>query len=206
VAEHDLPGGTVTRLSVGPEQYGKFLIEVFDEWVRHDVGTIYVQHFDTALANWYGEPHGICVFSPTCGSALVIEHNGDIYSCDHFVDREHLLGNILDVPIIELVNNERQRQFGRNKREKLPDYCRNCPVLFACRGECPRNRFVKTPDGEEGLNYLCNGYRLFFLHIDYPMKYMVRELQAGRAPANIMKGMKKQPCHDPIVSKKHKGS
>jgi uncharacterized protein len=189
VVERDLHSNTVTPLSVSPEQYGKFLIGVFDEWVRHDVGRIYVQHFDTALANWYGEPHGICVFSPTCGSALVIEHNGDIYSCDHFVDRDHLLGNILEVPIIELVNNDRQRQFGRNKTEKLPKYCLECPVLFACRGECPKNRFVVTPDGEPGLNYLCEGYRMFFSHIQKPMKFMVQELTASRPPSNVMKYM-----------------
>ena len=187
VVERDRKSGTPTPLSVGPEQYGKFLIGVFDEWVKHDVGTIYVQHFDTALANWYGEPHGICVFSPTCGSALVIEHNGDIYSCDHFVDRDHLLGNILTESLTRLVNSERQRQFGLSKRENLPNYCKKCPVLFACRGECLKNRFSVTPDGEPGLNYLCEGYRMFFSHIDRPMKFMVQELNAGRAPANIMK-------------------
>jgi len=191
VVERDSQTGTMTPLSVLPEQYGKFLIGVFDEWVRHDVGTIYVQHFDTALANWYGEPHGICVFSPTCGSAMVIEHNGDIYSCDHFVDQDHLLGNILEAPVIELVNNDRQRQFGRDKREKLPEYCKKCPVLFACRGECPKNRFAVTPGGESGLNYLCDGYRMFFSHIDRPMKFMTQELQAGRAPANVRKVMEK---------------
>jgi uncharacterized protein len=194
VVERDSQTGTMTPLSVLPEQYGKFLIGVFDEWVRHDVGTIYVQHFDTALANWYGEPHGICVFSPTCGSAMVIEHNGDIYSCDHFVDQDHLLGNILEVPVIDLVNNDRQRQFGRDKREKLPEYCKKCPVLFACRGECPKNRFAVTPGGESGLNYLCDGYRMFFSHIDRPMKFMTQELQAGRAPANVRKVMEK--THD----------
>jgi uncharacterized protein len=187
VVERDRESGTLTPLSVSPKQYGKFLIGVFDEWVKYDVGTIYVQHFDTALANWYGEPHGICVFSPTCGSALVIEHTGDIYSCDHFVDRDHLLGNILKEPLTGLVNSERQRQFGLIKREKLPEYCKKCPVLFACRGECIKNRFALTPDGEAGLNYLCEGYRMFFTHIDRPMKFMVQELQAGRAPANIMK-------------------
>jgi uncharacterized protein len=194
VVERDSQTGTMTPLSVLPEQYGKFLIGVFDEWVKHDVGTIYVQHFDTALANWYGEPHGICVFSPTCGSAMVIEHNGDIYSCDHFVDQDHLLGNILEAPVIELVNNDRQRHFGRDKREKLPEYCKKCPVLFACRGECPKNRFAVTPGGESGLNYLCDGYRMFFSHIDRPMKFMTQELQAGRAPANVRKVMEK--THD----------
>ena len=186
VVERDTKSGAVTPLSVAAEQYGKFLSGVFDEWVRHDVGTIYVQHFDTALANWYGEPHGICVFSPSCGSAMVIEHNGDIYSCDHFVEKDHLLGNILAVPLTELVNSERQRKFGRNKKETLPKYCHKCPVLFACRGECPKNRFAVTPEGEPGLNYLCDGYRMFFTHIDRPMKFMAEELHAGRAPANVM--------------------
>ena len=189
VVERNQQSGTVTSCSVGPEQYGRFLIGVFDEWVRHDVGKVYVQHFDTALANWYGEPHGICVFSPTCGSAMVIEHNGDIYSCDHFVDQDHLLGNILKVPLAELVNSDRQKQFGRNKREKLPKYCRECTVLFACRGECPKNRFAVSPDGEPGLNYLCEGYRMFFSHIERPMKFMVRELHAGRPPSNVMRTM-----------------
>jgi len=187
VVERDCQTGKVTPLSVGPEQYGTFLSEVFDEWVQHDVGTVFVQHFDTALANWYGEPHGICVFSPTCGGAMVIEHNGDVYSCDHFVDQDHLLGNILVVPLTELVNSQGQRQFGHDKREKLPEYCRKCPVLFACRGECPKNRFVVTPDGEPGLNYLCEGYRMFFSHIQRPMKFMVRELTASRPPSNVMK-------------------
>ena len=181
VVERDQESGTVTSCSVGPEQYGRFLIGVFDEWVKHDVGRIYVQHFDTALANWYGEPHGICVFSPTCGSAMVIEHNGDVYSCDHFVDRDHLLGNIMEVPLSRLVNSDRQRQFGRNKQETLPKLCRECPVLFACRGECPKNRFITTPCGESNLNYLCEGYRMFFSHIDRPMKFMAKELQENQA-------------------------
>jgi len=189
VVERDRESGTVNPWSVRPEQWGKFLVGVFDEWVRHDVGTVYVQHFDTALASWYGEPHGICVFSPTCGTAMVIEHNGDIYSCDHFVDRDHLLGNMLSVPMRELVNSGRQVQFGRDKRETLPGYCRNCPVLFACHGECPKNRFAVTPEGEPGLNYLCEGYRMFFSHIAGPMEFMVQELNAGRPPSHVMKFM-----------------
>ena len=135
---------------------------VFDEWVRHDVANVYVQHFDSALANWYGEPHGICVFSPTCGQAMVIEHNGDIYSCDHFVDPDHLLGTIMTNPVRELVNSPGQWQFGRDKQNGLPEYCRKCRFLFACHGECPKNRFTRTPDGEPGLNYLCEGYQARF--------------------------------------------
>jgi uncharacterized protein len=193
VVAHDEKTGEVTTWSVRPAQYGRFLNGVFDEWVRHDVAQVYVQHFDTALANWYGEPHGICVFSPTCGQAMVIEHNGDIYSCDHFVDRDHLLGNIMTNSVAELVNSPRQRQFGRDKQDGLPGFCRKCRFLFACRGECPNNRFIRTPDDEPGLNYLCEGYQLFFDHIAEPMKFMVQELRAGRTPANVMKIMKEIP-------------
>ena len=193
VVARDEKTGEVTAWSVRPAQYGRFLNGVFDEWVRHDVANVYIQHFDTALANWYGEPHGICVFSPTCGQAMVIEHTGDIYSCDHFVDRDHLLGNIMKNPVAELVNSPRQRQFGREKQDGLPGFCRKCRFLFACRGECPKNRFIRTPDDEPGLNYLCEGYQLFFDHISEPMKFMVQELRAGRAPANVMKVMKELP-------------
>ena len=191
VVERDRQSRALTPLSVGPEQYGRFLTGVFDEWIRHDVGKVYIQHFDAALASWYGEPHGICVFSPVCGQAMVIEHTGDIYSCDHFVDRDHLLGNIMTDPLEEMVSSPRQSQFGRDKQEGLPKYCRKCRFLFACQGECPKNRFTVTPDGEPGLNCLCEGYQLFFSHIAEPMEFMARELQAGRAPANVMKRMEK---------------
>ena len=193
VVARDEKTGEVTAWSVRPAQYGRFLNGVFDEWVRHDVANVYIQHFDTALANWYGEPHGICVFSPACGQAMVIEHTGDIYSCDHFVDRDHLLGNIMTNPVAELVNSPRQRQFGREKQDGLPGFCRKSRFLFACRGECPKNRFIRTPDDEPGLNYLCEGYQLFFDHISEPMKFMVQELRPGRAPANVMKVMKELP-------------
>ena len=196
VVAHDEKTREVTAWSVRPAQYGRFLNGVFDEWVRHDVANVYIQHFDTALANWYGEPHGICVFSPACGQAMVIEHTGDVYSCDHFVDRDHLLGNIMKNPVAELVNSPRQRQFGREKQDGLPGFCRKCRFLFACRGECPKNRFIRTPDDEPGLNYLCEGYQLFFDHISEPMKFMVQELRAGRAPANVMKVMKEIPQQD----------
>ena len=162
VVTRDEKTGEATSWSVRPAQYGRFLAGVFDEWVRHDVANVYVQHFDSALANWYGEPHGICVFSPTCGQAMVIEHNGDIYSCDHFVDPDHLLGNIMTNPVRELVNSPGQWQFGRDKQNGLPGYCRKCRFLFACHGECPKNRFTRTPDGEPGLNYLCEGYQTVF--------------------------------------------
>jgi uncharacterized protein len=190
VVERDSSTGAVTPLSVRPAQFGRFMTGVFDEWVRHDVARVYVQLFDAALATWYGEPPGVCVFSPTCGHAMVIEHTGDIYSCDHFVDRDHLLGNIMTDSLEELVISPRQLQFGKNKQETLPEYCRTCRFLFACRGECPKNRFTSAPDGEQGLNYLCEGYRLFFAHIAGPMEFMVRELRAGRAPANVMNYMR----------------
>lgn len=191
VVGRDPVTGKVTPWSVRPDQFGRFMTGVFDEWVRHDVAKVYVQHFDAALAGWYGEPHGICVSSPVCGHAMVIEHTGDVYSCDHFVDPDHLLGNIMTDPLEDLVGSPRQVQFGNRKQETLPGYCRECRFLFACRGGCPKDRFALTPDGESGLNYLCEGYRMFFTHIAGPMEFMVKELRAGRAPANVMGFMKR---------------
>jgi serine-type anaerobic sulfatase-maturating enzyme len=179
-------GNTVTDRSVTAEQWGRFLIAIFDEWVTRDVGRVFVQHFDAALAAWAGEPPAVCIFSPTCGTALALEHNGDLYSCDHFVEPDYLLGNILDTPLIELVSSDAQRQFGLNKRDTLPRYCQECPVRFTCHGECPKNRFIETPTGEPGLNYLCVGYRAFFTHIDPHMQQMASLLHQGRAPAEVM--------------------
>ncbi|HXX79102.1 MAG TPA: anaerobic sulfatase maturase [Ktedonobacteraceae bacterium] len=179
-------GNQVSERSVTAEQWGRFLISIFDEWVRHDVGTIFVQMFDAALASWYGEPPGLCIFSETCGNALALEHNGDLYSCDHFVEPKYLLGNIKQKHMIELVASDQQRQFGRQKRDSLPRYCRECEVRFACHGECPKNRFIETPDGEPGLNYLCAGYKAFFLHVDKPMRIMSELLRRDRAPAEVM--------------------
>jgi uncharacterized protein len=178
-------GELVTERSVKPEQYGRFLIAIFDEWVRRDVGKVFVQSFDAALANWIGQP-SLCIFQPTCGNALALEHNGDLYSCDHFVEPAFLLGNIQDTHLIELVASDQQRQFGKNKYDSLPQYCRQCEVLFACYGECPRNRFIHTPDGEPGLNYLCAGYKLFFNHIDRPMRMMAELLRRGRYADEVM--------------------
>jgi uncharacterized protein len=180
-------GYMVTHRSVKPKQYGAFLIGVFEEWVRRDVGSVFVQMFDTALANWVGEPGGVCIFQETCGLALALEHTGDLYSCDHFVEADYLLGNILETPMVEMVASEQQRRFGLDKRDTLPQYCRECDVRFACHGECPRNRFMKTPDGEEGLNYLCAGLKLFFHHVDQPMQIMAGLLRQNRAPAEIMR-------------------
>jgi uncharacterized protein len=179
-------GSLVTQRSVTPEKFGKFLIRIFDEWVRRDVGRVYVTTFDVALGSWLGQ-HNLCIVSPTCGQSLVLEHNGDVYSCDHFVEPEHLLGNIGETPLRTLVSSDKQSRFGNSKFDTLPRYCKECPVLFACYGECPRNRFARTPDGEDGLNYLCAGYRAFFTHIDKPMKTMANLLQQGRYADEIMR-------------------
>jgi uncharacterized protein len=179
--------GRVTEWSVKPEQYGRFLSIIFDEWVRRDVGRVFVQIFDASLAAWTGTVQSICILSQTCGTALALEHKGDLYSCDHFVDRDHLLGNIEKESMAKLASSEKQRRFGQDKLDSLPKYCLKCEVRFACNGECPKNRFIKTPEGEPGLNYLCAGYREFFRHIDGSMRFMANELRQGRAPANIMK-------------------
>lgn len=179
-------GSRVTDRSVAPHGFGRFLIDVFDEWVGRDVGEVFVQMFDVALANWYGEPPGVCVFSETCGLALAIEHNGDLYSCDHYVEPDYRLGNITETPMIELVASEKQQAFGRAKRDTLPRQCRDCAVRFACHGGCPRNRFAQTPDGEDGLNYLCPSYMAFFEHIDPAMRRMCELLKQDRAPSEVV--------------------
>jgi uncharacterized protein len=179
-------GDFVTDRSITAEQYGRFLIGVFEEWVRRDVGVVYVQMFDVALANWVGEPSGLCVHSRTCGLALALEHNGDLYSCDHFVEPAYRLGNIAETPMIELIASPQQRKFGQDKFDALPRYCLECDVRFACHGGCPKDRFILTPDGEPGLNYLCAGYKLFFHHVDQPMRFMAEALRRNRAPAEIM--------------------
>jgi uncharacterized protein len=178
-------GNRVTDRTVNPEAFGRFLAAIFDEWVQRDVGEVYVQHFDVALANWHGEPPGLCIFSETCGLALALEHNGDLYSCDHYVEPDYLLGNITETPMVELVASEQQIRFGLDKRDTLPEFCRSCEVRFACNGGCPKNRFTQTPDGEEGLNYLCAGYKTFFGHVDRPMRIMSGLLRQQRAPAEV---------------------
>jgi uncharacterized protein len=180
-------GEFVTGRSISAEQYGRFLIDVFEEWVRRDVGEVYVQMFDVALANWFGEPPGLCVHSETCGQALALEHNGDLYSCDHFVEPDYRLGNISETPMIELVASQPQQDFGRAKRDTLPRQCRDCDVRFACHGGCPKDRFIATSDGEPGLNYLCAGYMAFFHHIERPMRIMCELLAQGRAPSEIVR-------------------
>ncbi len=177
---------SVTPWSVRPKQFGEFLIEIFDYWVRNDVGKIFVQHFDVALEAWYGQPASLCVFNPVCGRSPALEHNGDLYSCDHYVHPDYRLGNITDKPLGDLVGSDKQLKFGRDKKDTLPAYCTNCDVKFVCQGGCPKNRFIHTPDGRPGLNYLCPAYHSFFRHIDPYMKYMVQELRYRRSPANVM--------------------
>ena len=179
-------GETVTDRSVQPGQFGRFLIEIFDEWVRRDVGKTFVLNFDGALAGWLGMAGTLCIFGPTCGLGMALEHNGDLYSCDHFVEPSHYLGNILKTPMIELVVSEQQRKFGRDKKDALPRYCRECTVLSICNGECPKNRFSKTPGGEPGLNYLCAGYKAFFKHADEHMRIMAELIRANRPASEVM--------------------
>jgi uncharacterized protein len=176
-------GGKVTDRTVRARQYGKFLCTIFDEWVVNDIGKTFVQIFDIALETWMGYPPSLCIFNETCGNAMAIEHNGDLYSCDHYVFPTHYLGNVMEDSLDEMVGSQFQRKFGTDKQDTLPQYCRECEVRFICNGGCPKNRFIKTPTGEEGLNYLCEGYKMFFNHIDRPMKMMASALQAGR-PAN----------------------
>ena len=181
---------SLAEWSVGAADYGKFLITIFDEWVRNDVARYYVQIFDATLANFVGENPGICVFNDTCGDALVMEHNGDVYSCDHFVYPEYFLGNMMQTPLTDLAKDRRQFDFGISKRNLLPRYCLKCEVRYACHGECPKHRFEVTPDGERGLNYLCDGYKMFFSHVEPYMDFMAKELKSKRPPANVMNWIK----------------
>lgn len=173
--------------SVTPEQWGNFLCTLFDEWVKNDVGKYFIQIFDATLANWMGTQPGVCTMAPTCGHAGVMEFNGDVYACDHFVFPEFKLGNIYEKSLIEMMYGDKQSRFGLQKRDALPAQCKACKYLFACNGECPKNRFLTTEDGEFGLNYLCKGYYQFFDHIAPYMDFMKKELLAERAPANVMK-------------------
>jgi uncharacterized protein len=179
-------GTRVSDRSARGRQYGCFLNAVFDEWVRRDIGRVFVQIFDVALAAWMGERPGLCVFDETCGTALIVEHNGDVYACDHFVEPNWLLGNLTEYPLVDLVGSEKQRRFGLDKRDALPQVCVECPVRFVCNGACPKNRVLRAPNGEPGLSYLCEGYKAFFAHIRRPMDLMVAELREGRPPATVM--------------------
>jgi uncharacterized protein len=186
------PESIVHNWCVTPKGFGDFLCGVFDEWVRNDVGRTFVQLFDVSLARWVGQPPGLCVFSPVCGKALVIEHDGSLYSCDHFVYKEYCLGNIMDTDIQELVNSPFQKKFGEDKRNRLTKKCRDCEVLFLCQGACPKNRIITTPGGEPELNYLCEGYQQFFNHTAPYMRTMGDLLRQQRPAADIMAMLKEQ--------------
>ena len=181
---------SLSEASVAPEQWGYFLCAIFDEWVRKDVGKIFVEIFDCTLANWMGISPGICAYSKECGHAGVMEHNGDVYSCDHFVFPEYKLGNIRDHSLIDMLYGEQQQEFSRLKHSSLPRQCKECDMEFACHGECPKNRFEKDKYGEPGLNYLCQGYYQYYSHVAPYMDFMKRELLAQRPPANIMNVLK----------------
>ncbi len=184
----DYKGKTkITGWSVSPEKFGDFYIKIFDQWVRNDVGSIFVQMFDVMLANWISEPGLLCVYDKTCGNAAVIEHNGDVYSCDHYVYPENLLGNILNEPLLEMMLSVKQQKFGADKRDTLTALCRNCNFLSICNGGCPKNRISTAPGGERGLNYLCRGLKSLFNHVTPYMNFMADELRNKRAPSNVMR-------------------
>ncbi len=180
------PSEPVTAASVESRQYGEFLVKIFDEWIRQDVGQVFVQLFDAALGSWMGTGASLCVFAETCGTALVLEHNGDLYACDHYVYPRYKLGNLFNKTLGEMVNSPAQRKFGADKQTTLPKYCRECDVKFACNGECPKHRFLRTIDGEPGLNYLCAAYKRFFHHVDPHMQRMAGLLRRGQPAASIM--------------------
>ena len=191
------PSEPVTAWSVESRQYGEFLVAIFDEWVRQDVGKVFVQLFDSALGSWMGVGASLCVFAETCGTALVLEHNGDLYACDHYVYPRYKLGNLLNQTLEAMVSSPEQRRFGAEKQTTLPKYCRDCEVRFACHGECPKHRFLRTVDGEPGLNYLCAGYKRFFNHIDQPMRAIAALVQRGQPAALIMGQSRTTPVRLP---------
>ena len=179
-------GPPVTPWSVRARDFGEFYTTIFDEWIRNDVGKVFVQTFEVHLGIWMGLPASLCVFGETCGSAMAMEHNGDLYSCDHYVYPEYHLGNITETPMAELAALPAQVKFGQDKRDALPKYCRECEVKFACNGECPKHRFINTPDGEPGLNYLCAGYKRYLRHVDPHFKALANLLRSGRPATDIM--------------------
>ena len=192
IVEHFGDGSEVSPRSINPKQYGHFLCAVFDEWVKEDIGKIFIQIFDVSLEAWLGFKPSLCIFNETCGDAMAMEHNGDVYACDHYVTPEYLVGNIEETPISDIINLPFQRKFGEDKKDTLPPYCLDCEVRFVCNGGCPKNRFIDTPNGDPGLNYLCEGYKMFFNHIDAPMKLMAVALENGQTADSIIPIMQKQ--------------
>ena len=178
---------SVTPWTVDPVDYGNFLIKIFDEWVRKDVGEYFVITFDCVLANWMRVPPPVCVAAETCGNAGAMEFNGDLYACDHYVFPEYKLGNIRDHSLLKLMHSDFQKKFGKDKRDTLPGFCRRCEFLDLCNGECPKNRISQSPDGEPGLNWLCPGFKIFFRHTEPYFDFMAKELENKRAPSNVMK-------------------
>ncbi len=214
----------VTNRTVDAKQYGKFLIQIFDEWVKKDVGKTFVQFFDGVLMSYIRGFSSLCVLRPTCGDGAALEHNGDLYSCDHFVEPAHLLGNIHQSSIIDLISSDQQQDFGKEKQASLPQHCEKCKFHFTCHGECPKNRILETPDGEENLNWLCDGLKVFFEHTQKHMQTLSKLLQAGRPASDIMiaekngqskkigrndlchcgSGLKYKKCHGAIQSEGEK--
>jgi uncharacterized protein len=190
----DQQGNRLTERSVTPKQYGRFLIEIFDEWVTNDVGSMFVQFFDGVLMSYVRGYSSLCVLSPKCGQGVALEHNGDVYSCDHYVEPKYFLGNILQTPLEELVFGQQQIAFGESKFTELPKYCKECEFLFTCYGECPKNRVLTTPDGEEGLNWLCEGLKAFFIHTKKPMQMMATLLRLGQPASEVMDMLREQNC------------
>ncbi len=187
----------VTAFSVRPEQYGSFLVKIFDHWVRHDIGKVSVQIFDIVFNHFMGLPPSVCLFDETCGNGPALEHNGDLYSCDHFVDKDHFLGNFMDHTMQEMVDSEPQRSFGQSKKTDLPAYCiMQCPVKELCQGGCPKNRFISTPDGTSGLNYLCAAYRQFFTYVKPYMEYLAQEYHRRTPFETIMEHFRKVKTYD----------
>jgi len=182
----DQVGLRITERSVRPKEWGRFLIAIFDEWVRSDVGRMFVQFFDGVLASYVRGYSSLCILQPTCGEGVALEHNGDVYSCDHYVEPGYLLGNINQVSLGDLVSSGKQRDFGQAKADTLPRYCRECEFMFTCHGECPKNRVLTTPDGEPGLNWLCEGLKAFFAHTEKHMRIMAELLRRGQTADGIM--------------------
>jgi uncharacterized protein len=173
------PDSVVEDWCCDPDDFGDFLCRIFDEWHEKDLGEIYVHYFDACVEVWMGRVSPLCTHGPMCGKGLAIEHDGSLYACDHYVYPEYRLGNILEAPVEEMAFSEKQERFGTNKERMLPDYCRRCRYEFACFGECPKNRFIRTPDGQPGLNYLCSGWKHFFSHIDERVAEIARRIQSA---------------------------
>ena len=193
LARPSVTGSVVTDWSVDPDDYGEFLCAIFDQWLNNDVGEVFVPLFEAAIGMSMGRPSSACYFAEICGKCMALEHDGSLYSCDHYVYPEYRLGNIQDLSLMDMLYSEKQINFGLAKIDNLPTYCRKCEFISVCNGECPKNRFLLTPDGEPGLNYLCSGLRRYFRHIEPWIRKIARELNAGRSAAGVMKRKRRQP-------------